>query len=280
MTTKFNTWLPIFPGFYGTIFGDEDCTDEQQALESHLEYLGITSGADELVTALCGAGNAYEVDYKALEAAYVKELTEAVSYALLGSLPESGLEGLEFQEVRSPREYNFANDAGNIGVLVSDEALFTQVLISFIADNRVAFDEHIKSHYTSGPGFMSSYSNDPDQWVYELAVGEILKDPDHKLGRLLEFVLEVAEYNDYALYYDVEKPYIGEYMSGPLFDMTKAPDDVQEILKEIDRGDNQFDLYAKAMGPKHDFAAQLAGLKKNQGKIYKIAVEKLMEEAA
>lgn len=242
---KIETYLPIFPGFYGTIFGNDDGQEERQEIVCYLESLGLSYGsfgtAEKVANIIVFNSKLYEVGYKDYEAEYVERMTAAVSKEL-ADFP--GFAGLEFESVYSPKEYNFRNDSGNVRLVLSNERLFRAALLRTIRANRAAFAAFLKSRYTSCSGFISHYSNVPADWLAGLS-GGLENMGEHRPGALLDFVLAVQGFNEESLYYAAEKPSLSEYMSGPLFDLTGAdfnPDGkAGEILADIRRGEKQFD---------------------------------------
>lgn len=277
---KVESYLPIFPGFYGTIFGNEGSEEETQDIEGMLENAGVYQPR-ELAERIANESSLYSVDYRTYESDYVKKMSDAIGDELAKHL--RGFAGFEFQNMQSPREYNFYNDSGNVLAILTDERLFRAELIRYIEANRPEFDKHIKSRYTSCDGFISHYSNDPGQWIADIQSG-IDEIEGHKIGRLLDFILECEDYTEDSLYYDVERPCIGEYTSGQIIDLlnrenARLPDSVNEILNAIATGREQLRKYIELMHKTNPDACerQRAGLETNEGKLYKEATTTLID---
>jgi hypothetical protein len=156
------TWLPLFPGFYCTIFQFEE---SDFLYENDLEFDDI------------------EVDYATYETdvakAYCRSFAEHMS---------DYVNDIAFQEVISPRYYNFRNDSVNIDV--DYKALEVQ---RYCIENFDALDTYLKAHYTSYDGFMSHYPNSAEAWQ-ELTNNFIDFSDGHTLGAILQFIaLDQAE---------------------------------------------------------------------------------------
>ena len=179
-TTKnlktFSTWLPVFSGFYNTIWDYS---------ESFVEYEldnedNFRSNYPELT----------EVPWDFIkenfwEVINYSSANRAVAQAALDALPEILPNGMvtatEFEELRSPREYNFATDAVNCKLTVD-----LDLLREYLTTNRDKLSKYLSQNYTSRSGFISSYSNTVEAWEEDTACWTDLDG--HYLGALLNFV--------------------------------------------------------------------------------------------
>jgi len=168
MTTK--TYLPLFSGFYGSIW-DDPCFDGEE------EYYGLPDGVEF-----------YEfVDWKSYHEAIAKRLCDEVEELLSDFVSE-----IKFESIISPNYYNYTNDSINC------EITFDKRLInSYIARNNESFKEYIKSRYTSYDGFTSFYSNDSVEWLEDWWI-----DP-HKVGSILQFICESEGFEEPFDLYDL-----------------------------------------------------------------------------
>ena len=223
-TEKIPTWLPVFPGFYNTIF--------EAQFDQELEYL---KEKEELPDSAHEGDLLYGWDNGGYERAVVACICEHIpSY-----FPkEAGILACTFENVVSPKEYNFVNDSANVTFEI-DMALFAPWLREYLKTWAKEWAECIRKHYRSSDGFCSFYSDDVEDW--NAAVEMMLKgeepepdrgiynrdsiDSQHLLGRVLEFYLENEdEEPDMRMYYDVsDHVYVSEFI-----DMEK----VKEHLKE------------------------------------------------
>ncbi len=163
---KIETFLPLFPGFYGTIFEPYE--------DSEIEYINDLrkdKGLDEIGWEDC------EWDYKDYRERVAKNVVDFVEW----ELKEMGLK-FTYQEIKSPQFYNFSNDSINIEIEVKD----MDKIIQYLNENEDEFRQHIKERYTSCDGFSSYHSNNSDDWIDDLKSEVTLS---HKLGATLEFIL-------------------------------------------------------------------------------------------
>ena len=184
--TPYETWAPLFPGFYSTIFEIPDN-----------------------VTVETADGTEIEADWDTYDhEAYVKDVAAGVAEFLQRTLIDTlGADlSVTSERVVSPKYYNFGNDAIDIRVGLSAAA--TDALTAYLVENEDDLAVHIAEHYTSRDGFMSHYPNDVADWReatagwtrFDAAFG-VRNTPGHVLGRLLEFVLEREGVDTYDVYY-------------------------------------------------------------------------------
>jgi hypothetical protein len=169
---KVETWLPVFSGFYGTIWeGDR---------EEELEIDGINEKREELGLSPV-EWDAVEFDYEG----YMKDVCERLTRYIGEELKRKGLiAGYRFQSIRSPREYNFTNDAVDVEYTLVKENV--RAIGRYLMHHRKAFEEYVKETYTSRSGFVSSYSNDAGVWLKDI---QDTVTHRHKLGSVLNFIL-------------------------------------------------------------------------------------------
>jgi hypothetical protein len=168
---KIEGYLPVFTGFYNTIFEP----NEEMYIEDGYDY------------------DDYDFDYKK----YYEDMGEACSDAIEEQLEDFEIK-INFQEVVSPKAYNFSNDSFNVEYTVTPKSIAK--ITSYLKANKEAFDKYLKDNYTSRSGFMSSYSNDADDWFEDLKNAKKL---EHIFGSILGFILQNEGYDQEKLYYDV-----------------------------------------------------------------------------
>lgn len=166
-TEKIETWLPVFSGFYNS--GLED--------DNNLEYT-LFNGPHGINRKLLDfvLDNIYDyIDYPAYHQAMAKEITDSVCYELM----DQGLiTKWKFQDMVSPRHYNFSNDVIDIEVDVDINNLIG------LCKKHPDFKQYIKDRYTSYDGFSSHYTNNPELWLDDM------DDTEHKIGSMLQFLIE------------------------------------------------------------------------------------------
>ena len=166
---KVESYLPIFPGFYNTLFQ----ADEERVIEEPYKF--------------------DDFDYKT----YEKEVGEKATEVVEEWLEDFNIK-VKFQSVSSPREYNFANDSIHVEYILAKDSM--KKILDYLKEHREEFEQDLKDRYTSRSGFMSFHSTEADEWITDLKSG---KDLSHKLGSVLEFILKNEGHDDEDLYYKV-----------------------------------------------------------------------------
>jgi hypothetical protein len=174
---NYKTYLPIFPGFYNTLF-EPDETYEIESINDQRRALNLP-----------------EIDYDDCEFdydSYKNEVSEASCEFIENKLSEILNEevNVKFEKLVSPRWYNYSNDSINIEITISLNKVY-----EYLCETIDEFEEYIYDKYTSRSGFISSYSNDHNVWL-----NEYLRDADkleHCLGSVLNFIIEneLGEYD-------------------------------------------------------------------------------------
>jgi hypothetical protein len=200
---KIKSYLPVFPGFYNTLFE----ANEDHIIEGDFSY------------------DDYEFNY----ADYSLDMAKGCCNAIEAQLNELGFNvGIEFENVYSPREYNFTNDSINCTYVIKPGCI--TAIRKYLKANFAAFEVYTKGRFTSRSGFISFYSNDPTVWV-DLVNIKSLSDKGVYLGTLFDFILLNEDYNSGRLRED--RHLDGVYLDGWL----KVSEDA--FLEEF----NEDDLY-------------------------------------
>jgi hypothetical protein len=187
--------LHFFSGFYESLHAGVFDSEEEQIMEDY-------------------PGKKYE-DFRFTTnyIEYCKKYVSAIS-------SEIGID-LEFQEMWSPREYNFMTDKITCWIKPKDVKKIAEALDSD------AMKKIIKQRFTSRDGFISFYSNNLEDWKEKK-----LKDWDEiELGTLLDAWMVDNESEDY--WKDLD--YVGfEYCqgNGQYVDFTKMWDEEAEKEEE------------------------------------------------
>lgn len=169
---KIESYLPVFPGFYGTILESDDYHEEDSIAEGK-------------------TWDDYEWDYDE----YHQRVARASVDVVAEWLTPLGIT-VEFQKLVQPRQYNFGNDSVNVEFTLSDNSW--SEIIEYLMENEEEFREYIKNRYTSYDGFSSHYSNDSDVWLTDYIPNKY--KPEHILGALVDFYLDLEEWTEDALY--------------------------------------------------------------------------------
>jgi hypothetical protein len=174
--TSFN--LP-FPEFYDSILSQELDHVESQECEYFEEYRQDEDGIAEnqKLTAqeyadILYRHTSYDIAHHAIARRYCEALDHILSERFEFSLR------LEFEEMTSPREYNFATD--RIFAAAPIKTLAKLFAMSH-RDGHKILAAAIKERFTSRSGFISHYRSDLDSWLEKP-----LRDWDHnETGTLL-----------------------------------------------------------------------------------------------
>ena len=171
---KIKSYLPIFKGFYNTIF--EPCLDNDENFsEAQIESFDNTSYENDIAKELCKI--------------FVKQLKE-----------NTGIEiAIEYEEVESPKEYNYRNDA--IYCTISLDIDFINGLNSFLEIHKTGFTEYLKDHFTSCSGFSSYYFNTFEKWQEKTK--NFTSFDSVEIASILEYIAIDNDINEMSLYYDV-----------------------------------------------------------------------------
>jgi len=175
---KVETYLPVFSGFYGTIWEPNE--------DSEIEYINEERERKGLEP----------VDFDAIDfdySGYREHAAKQITYAVEDHLKDF-VKSIKFQELRSPREYNFANDSINVEITLTQKNV--KVIRDFLKTNKEAFANYLRDTYTSRSGFISFYPNYIEGFCGDLK--EALQDK-HKLGSILNFIAFFEDGNETEL---------------------------------------------------------------------------------
>ena len=171
-----DTWLPLFKGFYCTIW------DGDSELDSFCEYNEVSS--DEV-----------EVDWLG----YRHKIAVSITSEIESKLVELGLiESITYQHITSPNYYNFVNDSIDVEIIP-----IVDNIVSYIHSNYDAFNSYLKQRYTSRDGFISFYPNNAIEWAENTLNFSVLDKDGHVLGTILDFALVNEDLSEHDFYCDV-----------------------------------------------------------------------------
>ena len=171
------TYLPIFSGFYGTLFED--------IIDSEVDY--ILEGEETYTT------DNVEFDYKTFKDDISKQCVGVFEDAFNRDMHVKL--SVSFESLFSPKFYNFENDSINVAISLSRNDFDT--VISAIKENKTEISEQLKEKYSSRDGFSSFHSTDLDEWIEDLTLEfENEEDCSHKWGAILEILCDVLDIID------------------------------------------------------------------------------------
>jgi hypothetical protein len=173
---KTQTWLPVFPGFYGTIFeGDE--TNEIDYINEQRETNKLNPIEFDQI----------DFDYESREIEISKECCNFIESEL-----SEFVRSVKYENTTYPKEYNFTNNSINceIDIKVNEVKRFVKANFKF-------WQQYLKDNYTSYDGFWSHHSN--NAFDNEWNLSKALKD-SHNAGAILQFICMVNEITSYDMY--------------------------------------------------------------------------------
>lgn len=250
---KFEIYNPLFQGFYNTIF-----EIDESDIDAEIDYFcdNHKNIDSDLLKEVININ--YDTFVKEDWNGYKNYVGEKSCEVLEDFLREKGFDcKVVFENVYSPREYNFSNDSVNCSIEVDDN--FIDKVRNFVLQYSELFAEYIKDNYTSYDGFMSYYSNNSNDWIKH--INEDISA--HELGSILLFILlveddELKDFSDVVDEYNenlYENIYKNEYIH--LSDeIEKNSSLFEEYSKELNKLRKQGDEYIaimKEQNPKKDY---------------------------
>lgn len=189
----FKTFLPIFNGFYNTIFEADGEDQEIDTINSERKIKNLP----EISFDDCN----FNYDE------YHKEVSIAVTNYIEKELKDLNfIDSIRFENLYSPKEYNFNNDSINIEIDLTIDNI--KEIKKFLYDNLDLYKQYLKDNYTSCSGFISFNPNTLEGWQ------EITKDftdyseKMHYLGSILEFICQENEIDIDSMFESITDVYL------------------------------------------------------------------------
>lgn len=185
---KIETFCPLFPGFYNTVF--EPCEDD--------EIYSFNKENDKNLSY-----DDFKWDYDDYRRRLATTFVESFESEFQEIIPAE----IKYQSISSPAYYNFSNDSINIEVEL-DFPRFMEIVNEKKEDIR----EYILVNYTSRDGFNSFHSNNVDVWCDPEYVLEFIQ---HRVGALMEaLMLTLIDYDE-TIYWAEGERYIHHAVKYP-----------------------------------------------------------------
>ncbi len=162
---KYETYCPLFPGFYNTVFQYDN---EEMDIESYNQENNTDLNYDD-----------FEWNYREYEERICKAFANRLESELKDYLPIK----IRMQTIFSPKEYNFSNDSINVEI-----SLDLNRLIRLIKDRKEDAAKFFKDKYTSRSGFISFHSPYFSDWLNK---EYLLEKPSHRIGGLLDCLCSI-----------------------------------------------------------------------------------------
>lgn len=162
------TFLPLFSGFYGSIWDDVDFygEDEYYQLPESIYFEDM-------------------LDWDLYHETIARKMCDFVEEELRPFVSE-----ITFERIASPKYYNYENDA-----IYIDVEFDVETVENYLIANGNEFSEYLKERYTSHDGFVSFFSNSCKEWF------GVWQDHTHMVGAVLDFIL-VNEGVEEPMYFD------------------------------------------------------------------------------
>lgn len=185
--TQIKTFLPLFNGFYNTLF--ENLIDD--ATDAVIEYYNEDNNTN------LDYSN-FDFDFQKLQNEISKDCVDIVSSKINELLNCK----ITFEDLISPKYYNYSNDSINITIEGLDKKEFMKVVF----DHKETLEFFIHRDYTSCSGFTSSYSNDFNDWIDDIYTN--FENCSHQIGAIINYLLpEILEYTTETLYFELSENY-------------------------------------------------------------------------
>lgn len=212
---KINTWCPLFPGFYGTIYEPDEQLDIDDINEKRRDINLRPLDFD-----------AFEFDYDT----YRNDVADEFCNEIYGKFSELGFNvEIKFQSVSSPKFYNYSNDSINIEATFDVDQI-NQYLIYKVEQ----FRAYVKEKYTPCEGFISHYPNNSDDWHYNDAWS---KD-EHMAGSVFEFILlnEEVDHSQFCIDTNIQCTNYNELIKGIDEELDELNNDLMgPIVEQINK---------------------------------------------
>lgn len=173
---KINTYLPLFSGFYNTIWDDyTDRLIENELCHFKSEYdLGLEY--DDL-----------EINWEE----YHLELSKMITSEIEDVLKEYNLvKSVSFDNLHSPKFYNYRNDSINVDIEIDQKCI--TIIKNVVHSNFSYFEELVHESTTSTIGFIPYYKKS-DFIINEKYINPQAFEHEHHLGFILDACLLILE---------------------------------------------------------------------------------------
>ena len=161
--------VPFFPGFYNSVFSEEDVSAERRLFENY------TKVPEEILDYI--ADNSIYSDnwddYKIeVGEAWINNLTTSLQQVIPNFKAT-------YKDIESPRYYNYETDSLWADCNLSE---ISDDIKNYVEKNKEAFKKWVKDNHSSYDGFISFYSDNADEW-------DLDNLDENELGSVLGFIL-------------------------------------------------------------------------------------------
>lgn len=199
---KFECYLPVFHGFYGSYWDDVNFEGEAEHYNlpqnfPFYDYFNYKAYQNELAKVFCNEVEKYMPDF---------------------------ISNVKYLELDSPKYYNFENDKIAIEVDIN-----INVVKQYIYDNKKAFEQYLSDHHKSRDGFISFYNHTFEEWIeYTNDFTDYTKEGYVCLTSILRFIAEQEQITDEIFYEAAYSVNVGEYYNNDFYKIVNLLESVQE----------------------------------------------------
>jgi hypothetical protein len=226
------TRLPIFNGFYNTIFSIDNLISDriedinQTRLDNNLTLID----SNKLFELIEVDNNEYQNDV-AVECCNVIE----------HKLKELNLiSSIKFNSVISPKEYNYINDRIDCTIELSQDNIIN--IKKYLELNSTWFSQYLHSEYSSRNGFMSFYPNTVTGWI-ELTNNFTDYSDYNTLYSVLDFICDTQNINIEYLYYEICDTINLNVLNSDVLNTLEYDSEIDKFIKITNCGKSLFDMY-------------------------------------
>ena len=181
------TFCPIFNGFYNSIWEDDIDSNYECEIEYYTNELKKEITEDDI-----------ECDTQGYYLAVAKSIPKNVM-TLINEYIDGLITDIEYEELISPKFYNYTNDSINVKISID-----TQKLHNYLYDNDYEnydkLGELISNRYKSRKGFFPSFSDDIEEWERITKEFTDFSKTTHELGAVLDMIAEIENIQESSLW--------------------------------------------------------------------------------
>ena len=182
-----NTYLPLFNGFYNTIWDDYTDNLLNSEIQHFKDEYNLVLSYDDL-----------EINWKE----YYLELSKMIASEIEDVLREYKLvESATFDNLYSPKYYNYRNDSINVDVKINQKYITN--IKNVLHSHFTLFEELVHELTTSVSGFIPYYKKS-DFILNEKHINPQAFEHNHHLGFMLDACLSILEIEEIHILEKIE----------------------------------------------------------------------------
>ena len=193
---KVNTWLPVFSGFYGTVFENDNTDFIEEDIKDYCRENKLTKKQEQILLDTVYISNSFDTAMEEYKNNTCLSCTRTIEKELIDL---NVVTSIKMEKLVSPREYNFYNDLISIDVNFSKDNI--KEIKKILSDNMDKWTQYLKDHYSSYDGFMSFQDNYPEsgEWQIDNIFKKGFKNQFTNTGAILNFICEINDIDEMVL---------------------------------------------------------------------------------